>query len=233
MILPLSVFAQTKDDAQSEAPQLTVRKFIEHIVEQKLADVHLLNSYNAFQKNPTRRTFDAYESALRYSIADIPFDMGVGPNTLRNIAVLREYMDETIDGVTKLTKFNLADKRSDKEQPIAPCSLELHMTGGTFFLHLPALKGSTNELPADNYYVNDFNYDRRGVIFHFVYAQPNQEKRISKKFEVSLYEIIAKSIDTGELEFELYDKNLDSSVTVKIYNLPSINLLPLKTEKSE
>lgn len=220
--------------------QATVMEALEDI-----GDEALIASYKNFQKNPTLATMSAFDMSVSEAKRNLDNEMrrdadGAArkyENAWRLGSYLQNAALQQLARV-KTTKFSFPDKRADKKARVEPWSLriEISLLRELIFANIPAYKGDFSELsiptingevalnmPFDNDYIS-FRY------MTYFGDDPRFDKRcvVSKFFEVSKFEVMAKSIETGECEFEFNDKNLDASLSFKFYNLPAVSLLPVK-----
>ena len=225
MLLPFGLLAKP-----------TMAQFVD-----QLGDDHLKETYADFLKNPTRATCENFRQAFY----GVPLS---APGSVMNRDAFAVYIEHVVFANylfrIKLTKFSFPDTFKNKDGEITPWFLPVIVSGRNIISvpDLHVLKGDLTEMsnePSNSEIALNQNFDNDFISFRFRYVQNpprssgsyktyGEGKSVSSKFfEVSRYELIAKTMETGECEIEFYDKNLDASITVKFYNLPAIALFPL------
>ena len=245
MCLPFGLSAKT-----------TMAQFLE-----QLGDDHLKATYAAFMKTPTRATWGGFMFAFnRVELA--PMNSSSFSENAKAIWASRDalvwYMD-TVEAMAfekkpvriKLTnfKFNFFDMLKDMGIEILSWNLEVIVSGRNVIQmsKLPVLKGDLSEMsiePSIGEIALNQVFDNDFISFRFRFIQNaykssslksvgEMKNFTSKFFEISRYELIAKTMETGECEIEFFDKNADSSITVKFYNLPAVTLIPMESKNGE
>lgn len=209
----------------------------------QIDDKRLTEAYNNFKKKPSKASFDAFDASLynNNTLEDLENRSDNNSRVKRsNWYSIRDYINSARNNNLvriKATKFNFPKQEDGEKWNLR---IEISLLTALIFRDIPVSKGDFSKLsiPIINGEVAlNKPFDNDYISFRYMVYDPNggrlNDSPVSKFFEVSKYEIIAKSMDTGECEIKFADKNLGTSVSFKFYNLPAVALPYSKDSEAE
>lgn len=219
---------------------LFAKPTVSEVVKQ-FEDKSMTEAYENFQKNPSRGTMDDFLASMHMIIFQSKSG-AADANLSAKVANLMSISDYLMNTRTeelvriKATKFNFPKQAEKKTWNL---SVNIRPANGLSFINIPVPSGDFSEsyfqmgrgdVALNQKFENDY-ISVRYAVYTEAEMSPSfksgkaSEHNESKYFEVSRYELMAKSMDTGECEIEFADKNLEASLSFKFYNMPCVYLM--------